>query len=357
MEGAMSQVRDLLRGYQVDLGAIQVCGNMTVVPIVSEQEFSGGVGEVDEVQMTADLDYGALEFTNQGGRVGIVMQGATIITKQNAQDRTVPQATILRPKSKETVGVFCVQQTQGGHIRSDKLKEEFGDEIPYIIMPPSLRSMALDTSYNRPHSYSNLWRGMEGYTGSYGSLRSTSHIVDLYKQYKDQLDTFVAQFEPVHNQLGAIVMIDQEVVAVDIMPTWRSWKKMWRTLIRDSYGAEAIRTAEQGQGIVWHYKLKEDQVTDLDSLEREMQATLGSLIAAIQQKWSEVDKEVTVQAIKKDIDGIHLVSVMSDRFIGQAVVHDEHYVYLSLIPKGSTRQKRDAMRRKSQTYSDEEFGF
>lgn len=353
----MSKVKELLRGYGVDLENLQTVGNMTVIPIVSEQEFAAGVADVDEVELTKDVDYGTLRFTNQSGQIGIVMQGASIITQQRAQDRTVPQATILKGKGSVNVDAFCVQSSQGGHFRTSELKEEFKDEPPYKILPPTLRSLALTRSYGGGHSYSNLWRDLEGYTGTYANLRASSHLVDLYTKYKDDLDKFVAQFEPVPHQLGAIVMIDQEVVAVDIMPTHRSWKVMWKTLIRDSYGAEAIRTAGAGKGIVWAYNLKLDNITDLQSLEDEMHRTVSALFAAIKERWEEVDKEMLVQDVQQDLQGVRRVNVASDRFMGQAVIHDEHCVYLSLIPKGSTRERRENLRRRSQNYSNEEFNL
>jgi hypothetical protein len=359
-EEIMEAIKDLLRGFRVDMASLQVVANMAVVPLVSDQEFTSRVGDVDEVVLNRDIDYGTMQFKNQSGEVGIVLQGATIVTKQAAQDRTIPRAVILKGKAIENVNAFCVQSTQGGYVDASRVGDEFGDESPFFVIPPTLRGHAMAQSRGGGSGYSTLWKTLEKYTGSFSGVRSSSHIRDIYDTYRSQLDTFVAQFEPVPNQLGAVVIIDRQVVAVDIMPTFRSWKVMWRGLIRDSYGVEAMQTAGAGKGEVWHYDLNAGAVSDLESLRSEMHRTLTGLVAAVRQSWEDVDKEALVTSVDNEISGIRLVNIESERFQGQAVVHDEHTVYLSLIPKESTRGAREAFRRanrRSQTYRDGDFTF
>jgi hypothetical protein len=141
------------------------------------------------------------------------------------------------------------------------------------------------------------------------------------------------------------------------MPTFASWKKMWRTLIRDSYGAEAVRSSSQGKGVVFNYDLALKNVTDIESLEAEMHRTVNALTAAIQQQWDKVHKEtVQTQAINR-INQIQLQNVESTGYFGQAVIHDEHCVYMSLIPKGSTPGSPGKFQRRSRIYNDEDFTF
>jgi hypothetical protein len=352
-------IKGFLRGYKPDVENVQIAGNMVMIPLVSEQEFTSSVGEADSVQLRQDIDYGNLSFENQSGNVGIVMQGATILTKQHAQDRTVPRAHILKGKATANVNAFCVQSDQGGYINASQLAEEYKDEeVPFMILPPSLRASALIESRDpREHQYNRMWNTLESYTGSFSNLRSTAAIKNIYEKYKDALDEFVAQFEPVPQQLGSIVLIDGAVAGVDIMPTYLSWKKMWRSLIRDSYGAEAVRTADKHRGTVFNYNLKMDDITDLDSLEAEMHRAVEQLVTAVRMQWSRIDKESVVSQAVDSISGIELVNVESGSFFGQAVVHDEHCVYLSLVPKGSTRGPVDRFRRGSSTYSNDDFSF
>jgi len=351
------EIREFLRGYRPDLESVQVAGNMAVVPLVADQEFSTAVGDVDEVSLKKDIDYGTLCFENQSGRVGIVLQGATIITQQSAQDRTVPRATILKGKQVANVNAFCVQSSQGGYIKANQLTEEFGEESPYMIMPPTLRAHALVQSDGGASGYSRLWNSLESYSGTFSGVRSSSALKDIYAKYKDQLDEFVAQFEPVPNQLGAIVLIDGAVVAVDIMPTYQSWKRMWRALIRDSYGVEAVRTADANKGTVFNYNLNIDDITDLDSLEVEMERATNNLTGAIRQQWNAIDKSSVTVKQTKAVAGVNLKDVSTDKFFGQAVIHDEHCVYLSLVPKGSRPGTGGKFTRRSRIYGNDDFSF
>jgi hypothetical protein len=353
----MDKVKELLRGFRVDLESVQVVGNMAVVPLVSDEEFKSRVSDVDEVVLDKDVDYGTLRFKNQSGGIGIVLQGATIVTQQKAQDRTVPRAVILKGKAVENVSAFCVQSSQCGLIRTDQIADEFKDESPFFILPPTLRASALERANGNRGNFSGLWDSLSKYSGTFAGVGSSSHLKDIYDRYRVDLDKFVAQFEPVPNQLGAIVIIDRQVVAVDIMPTYRSWKIMWRGLIRDSYGVEALRTASAGKGELWHYDLNAKNVTDLGSLRAEMQRTMSNLVAAIRQSWSEVDNDTLVTQVANEITGVRLVNVESERFQGQAVIHDEHTVYLSLVPKGSTTERKTTFKRQSQTYNEGEFHF
>ena len=348
------KIRELLSGYKTDTDNIQVAGNMTVIPLVSDQPFTTGVGEVDDVSLKKDMEYGKLCFENQSGRVGIVLQGATIITEQRAQDRTVPRATIIKGKGTENVGAFCVQSSQAGYIDANRLGDEAKEgDSPFMILPPTLRAKALGAG----DGYDRLWKHLEHYSGAFSGMASTACLKDIYTKYKDQLDEFVAQFEPVPNQLGAIVLINGDVVAVDIMPTYESWRKMWRTLIRDSYGVEAVRTADQSQGTVFHYDLNMDNITDLDSLENETNRTVSQLVTVIKKQWEGIAEADAAAQVTNNIGGIRLSNIEAPEFTGQAVIHDEHCVYLSLLPKGSTRGTRGRFQRRSKIYDNDDFQF
>jgi len=354
------RLQELLRGYKVDRANIQVVGNMTVVPLVNEQEFSSRIGEVDEVHLSRDPEYGVLEFKNESGKVGIVMQGATIISKQHAQDRTVPRAQILKGKSAGALGVFCVQSDQGGHFNPDGVRQERVEgEAPFRILPPTLRTVAIMRSQQQhdSSSYSRMWDDIKAYSQFALGQAHRAHLHDIYDKLKKDLDEFVAQFEPVPNQLGAIVMINQEVVAVDIMPTHRSWSIMWRTFIRDSYGVEAMRSASRGHALPWGQRMNPGNVNSLEDLGQEMDRMVVGLTDGIQRSWAQVHDETVVSQTMNDVSGVKLLGLESDRYFGQCVLHDEHVVYMSLIPKDSDRKRVERFQRRSQTYSNEEFGF
>lgn len=354
------RLNEFLRGYRIDRDNIQNVGVMTVVPIVSDQEFTSAIADVDEVYLKRDIDYSTLQFENRSGKVGIILQGASIISKQRAQDRTVPLANIIKGKQAVNAGAFCIQSSQPGHFNPETLEGEREVGVaPYRILPPTLRRDALLATWlpHGPESYSALWNHITRYIGFEMGPYARAHMEDIYNRLAKDLDQFVAQFEPVANQLGAIVMVNRQVIAVDIMPTYKSWKLMWSTLIRDSYGLEAIRVSKHESPNPWVFQIhgyEPESLEDaLEAIETERNVRCSEISAA----WGAVAAETVVTSAMNKVDGVELLGLESDTFFGQSVLHDNHVVYMSLIPKGSKRQSVPKLRRRSQNYSNEDFRF
>lgn len=357
------RLTELLRGYVPDINQVQMAGNMIVVPVVSTQEFtSENVDDVSSVKLDHDQDYGHMSFKNEGYKIGILMQGATIMTKQEAQDRTVPRAQLIGAKSKIGVDVYCVQPDQGGHINTERLDKEFQDDpIPYRMLPPALRASAFTTSHESTrHSYDSMWSSIEHYSSGFSGIRNRRSMKGVYGELDTQLEEFVAQFEPVDQQMGAIVFINGRLVAVDLMPTYKSWSMMWRTLIRDSYGMEALRSLQHdGAGAqIWDIQVNMEAINDIESLVTEITNSRTGFVEAIRKIWNEHDEDINTsrtQSLPAGGTPVEMHNLDSNRFMGQAVMHDAHCVYLSLLPKGSTRE--DQPRFRQRTYNDSPFRF
>ena len=348
------KLSDFLIGYKPDVRQIQQVGNMIVLPILSEQEFTQNFEDVDAVQLKHDHDYGRMEFCNSGSKIGILMQGATILTRQRAQDRTVPRTKIFAGKAAKEVDVYCVQPNQSGHINLAQLAEEYGNEVSYKILAPGLRSAALEMSSRHDHSFSQLWQSIERYSQGFGGIRR--NLISLYDENTEKLNQFVAQFEPVHNQVGAVVFINNNLVAVDFFPTYRSWSIMWRTLLRDSYGMEALRLIALEGSQMLNYKINLDDIATLDDLETAMNDAETAFIEAVRNLWAgSAGAEVHITKTDR-IAGAECLNIECGDMFGQTVIHDNHCVYMSLVPKGSTYENKPKFKR-SNIYGNDQFGF
>jgi len=349
-------VKDVLNGYRVDSENIQSVGNMTVVPIISDQEFTN-VANINEVKLSADRDYGELEFANHSGKLAIVIQGWTIIDGQHAQDRTVPYAQLIKAgtklmPAKKGVPANCVQAHQGGHFNVGAWEQE-----NFMVLPPSLRSLAIKNSnYNRAE-YNALWSSLRTWVKTMNC--EDSGLTHFYSKHRDTLDTFVAQFEPVDKQLGAIVFINGELVAVDIMPKYETWKAMWRQMIRDSYGAEAIRLQENQGAQVTHPSIDVASVKTVSDLAKAFKETKDEFHNVLKRVISTVcDADMDYENLER-IDELSMLKVNNSDYTGQVVMHgDKHFVYASIV-KSSMRSK-PLVRFKSlrnDPYSDSGFSF
>ena len=131
---------------------------------------------------------------------------------------------------------------------------------------------------------------------------------------------------------------------------------MWRTLLRDSYGMEALRLIALEGSQMLNYKIDMDDIATLDDLETAVNDAETAFIDAVRNLWSgPADTEIQIST-KDRMMGVDRLDFECGDMIGQAIVHDNHCVYMSMIPKGSTRESKPRFRR-SNIYGNDQFGF
>lgn len=227
-------VEDILNGTRT--GRMQSVGHMGVIPILDD-------GAEDESFAPPDLDintshYGTVNVRNRStDRPTIVPTGAGWVVQQAAQDHAIPGAKFVGPGKQETIDVaMCIQQSQGGTIRDG--------QYDLLVLPAPLRAKAL--SMRKEKGYSKLRGPIEEFNTSVSAGRGRGgHLEYFLNQYKDELDQFVAQFELVPGQVGAIVLLDGTVVGIERAPNKDFWTKVWEPLIRVCYGALAIKARQK----------------------------------------------------------------------------------------------------------------
>lgn len=348
----MMQIQELLRGYVVDKGNIQSVGNMTVIPIISDVEFTN-VADVNEVTLKRDPQYNVLEFQNTGGSVGIALQGWCLIDReQHAQDRTIPYAHLIKAANSKMIPANCVQAHQGGHFEASRVKQD-----SFMILPPSLRSIAFKKASYQNADTGALWDDLGKWIKGYDC--HSNGLQYFYSQFEDKLEQFVAQFEPVEKQLGAIVLLNGNLVAIDVLPKYDSWKKCWRALIRDSYGAEAVRIATNDGSVdisptmdISSIESIDDLVNVYESSKVEFYNTVQSIVGSI------VQLNVMFKTLER-ANELTMLKLDNEQFSGQGVLHgDNHFVYLSLM---STKGKSVPVKRftslRREPYADSSFLF
>ena len=352
MPTQMMQIQELLRGYVVDKSNIQSVGNMTVIPITSDTEFTN-VADLNDVKLKRDVTYNTLEFSNQSGQVGIVLQGWTIIEpNQKAQDRTVPHAQLIRAANSKAVPANCVQRTQGELFDVGKLNQD-----KFMVLPPSLRGIALRKSSYTSSNVGDLWEDLGRWIT--GVDCNTNGLQIFYSQFEDKLEQFVAQFEPVEKQLGAIVLINGQIVAIDILPKYSNWKQCWRALIRDSYGAEAVRMATNEGSHDMSPKFDTTKINSIDDLINVYETAKSSFYNEIQRL---VGESIQLSLLYKELERMSELTMLkfeNEQFVGQGVLHgSNHFIYLSLLStKGKSVQTTRFSSLRREPYTDSSFFF
>ena len=119
----------------------------------------------------------------------------------------------------------CIQETQGGLIKSGK--------VDFVVLPTSVRVKAV-ASRNKD-DYSRLWPHLRSFRDKIG-FSGAGNLADVLKRFEKELDEFVAEFELVPKQVGAVVVIGDRVAGVERAPTEAFWQRIWEPLIRVCYG-------------------------------------------------------------------------------------------------------------------------
>jgi len=228
----MLTVESILKG--TGLGPMQSVGQMQVIPLVDVS--SGGVAErfaPPELEVGTH-GYGAVTLRNANDKPTIVPYGAGWVVKQRAQDHAIGSGAFLKAGEQRVLShAMCIQQSQPGLIATAK--------HVLTILPAKLRSKAL--AMRHVDQYSKLWEHITAFNTELG-LSSVANLVTFLSTFEKQLDEFVAEFELVPRQVGAIVLVAGEVIGIERSPSSAYFAAVWEPLVRVCYGSLAVAAAK-----------------------------------------------------------------------------------------------------------------
>lgn len=321
------QLKEILRGCTP--GKIQSVGIMDIIPLLSDDSNDKYVCPVNEEIDMASPNYGTLNFYNNTDKVLIVpMHTSYVVPEKRCQDHAMAHTGVV---NKRSYGHFdsamCVESDQGGHFKRDHYKMS--------ILPFSLREMAFKMKNTK--AYNKLWNHISKFNSDMNVRKTGAHLEYFLTSFKQELDQFVAQFELVNKQVGAIILIDGSVVGVEKAPSYEFWSQIFKPLIRDCYGSLAMATYKSKQKIkASKYKIAmKGNATNLGELQQELITANKETEDNIKELVRELaEQKFTVQK-DEEINKIKLLSLDQENFSGQIVSEDLKPIYLSLIGKES----------------------
>lgn len=313
-------------------GRMQSVGIMQVIPLISDLQDERFISPVAADFSTSA--YGTMVFHNPSEAILLVPVHAGYVLKQRAQDHAMSHAGIVPPLRKRAFDTaICLQQTQAGFVPPGHYE--------MMILPFSLRETAIDRRQEK--KYSKLWEVIRKFNASFG-LQATGHLDIFLEHFRQELDEFVAEFECVPKQLGAIILINGEVVGIERTPSHEYWKSIWSALIRECYGSLAIQMAQAKGEPIFPLKTRVPLGEDVGSLEELLEA-----IEKARQQEEEIARAIVRELLEQSFEttkeeqekGLVVETLASDRFIGQMIRDDERIVYASLIASHKWIKKRD----------------
>jgi hypothetical protein len=316
-------VKDILdkRG----IGRMQSVGPMQVIPILGQDDHSFAPPDVE----AGTSNYGQVFVRNRQGRDTIIPPGSAWIVARAVQDHAIGGGALIPAMAERTIDkAMCIQQSQAGLIKAG--------EHPLQILPAGLRVKALELRHEG--DYSRLWTHISRFKQRF-ELPGVGNFVDFLKCFHKELDEFVAEFELVDGQLGAIVLIDGRVAGIEVAPSTAYWDKVWVPLIRVCYGALALQSIRNAGTAVPPSTRVPLEVLDNSlegltaALEMAEQAEQDVAVAVV---LSVADKRLRVKKRGSDsLNGAKLHAVESAELIGQVVRKNDEIKYASLIATGA----------------------
>ncbi|EMI47292.1 ARPP-1 family domain-containing protein [Rhodopirellula sp. SWK7] len=333
-KNARSQIelREVLRGCEA--GRLQSVGYMQVIPLVLGDENVDLSDDrfVSPMQCDAAVyttSYGTLGFRNSSASTMIIPCHAGYVVKQHAQDHAMAHAGVVAATGDRRYDTaMCIQAAQGGLIAKGAYR--------MLILPHALRENAIEKRATK--DFRKLWDDISTFNESMG-VAGKGHLEYFLKAFKKELDEFVAEFESVPNQIGAIILIDDRVVGVERAPSFAYWQSIWPSLIRECYGSLAIEAAKAGGDRSPDRSPRVQLPLQIESLDE-----LESLIAEIARQEDErarstvrvlLDEPLTLVreeevADKKARVDVTIETTESEHFTGQVIRDGETIVYASL---------------------------
>ncbi len=212
------------------LGDPQSVGYLSITPVLDESgNASNDTFGPPNVHMGTS-NYGEVNLRNNDSeRPTIVPTGSSWIVDERAQDHAIPGAKILKSKELATIDTArCIEPSQAGTISMG--------ERAFSILPMQLRRNAILS--RNVKGYNKLWDSIQNFNKGTGV--NNEALSAFEKKYAKELDEFVAEFELIPKQIGAIIYLNDNVIGIERAPNIEFWKKIWVPLIRMCYGSVAI---------------------------------------------------------------------------------------------------------------------
>lgn len=296
----------------IEFGEAQSVDEMTVLPVVGADR-GEGISDPEEVIFQQTSEYGSMVFQNIGDAIGIgiIPSNTMIISDKKAQDHAMSDVGLV--PAKQTISfnnAACIQAGQGGLLS--------GKQNQYNILPLELRKVLLNTDLRYQKEYSKLWDSIENFLGDIPDVSKSPDLELFFRPYEQQLNDFVAEFEPIDNQLGAVIFFNMQPVGIEIMPSNKHWEYYWRWILRGCYGAQLLKLRLTDKISPQKLDFKDDIASFINDF-------TSSLI-------KQVNQMLALSIIgQKDIGGFQKRFVLSGNTGGDIVVRNDEAVYASIV--------------------------
>lgn len=318
----MTTIKEVLKGAKA--GTMQSVGYMQMIPLLSDIQ-DDRFTTPDKLYVSTS-GYGSLNVRSDEDKPTILPSSVAYMTKERSQDHMLPSAKIITKGKRCYNMAACIESSQGGYMTEGQHK--------LSIAPYPMREGTFTKSALNDKNYGRFWKSIEKLNRTMGS-GTEGHLIYFFNKFKKQLDEFVAEFEPVPNQVGAIFLIDGNVVGIEKTPSTKFWNSMWRPIVRDCYGALAMMYAKEvGASPMSRFPLDTKNINTIADLRLRLDKVNKKEERFVKDKIKNlITKPLAIITTESAALSMDIMTVNNDQFVGQIIKDGEKVVYTSFITK------------------------
>ena len=241
MEKAIQTYLDLIK-----LGRKQSYKNLAIFPLLStysldldylllDEALSEDLIEVVEVDKAGSVP--ELKVVNKSPTMVLILDGEELVGAK--QNRIVNTTILIQGNSTIVIPVSCVEQGRWSYDSPRFSSRE-------RVMSPSLRAMkseqvefSLRSSGEYRSDQSAIWDEISEKAERRGAWSPSMAMAEIYEKDRPSIQEYTRHFSLMDSQVGAVFMINGEVVGMDSLGKPASFSKIFKKLV-ESYALDAV---------------------------------------------------------------------------------------------------------------------
>jgi hypothetical protein len=272
------------------------------------------------LSLTKVTNYGQMILKNSSNRPAIVPLNLGYF-QLGAQNHAMCTSWVLGAgEEREFKDACCIQESQGGYIKES--------DDRFIVLPHSLRKAAL--ALKGKEEYGKLWQSITTFNTQLG-LKARGHLDEMKQAFQPELLQTVYHLEPQPEQTGAIFLLNDEVVGIELAPDAAFWAELHTPLVMYCYAplrlaeAHAQRPATKGEA------LNIEGLTSFEMLKGRYEALQQKRVKTAETMLQDLG-EVTYSSTKEqESKASRLFTIRAGAFAGQMVMNGNQLAYASLF--------------------------
>ena len=222
---------------------------LTVTPLMAPEELAPGyvllddalareVARVTEVSESGSVP--ELLFVNDGDERVLLIDGEELVGAR--QNRILNVSILAGAKRTLTIPVSCVEHGRWSYRRRD-----FTASAQALFARARAKKAAeVTASLRRTGTYDGnqgeIWSDIDAKAAYFRVESSTDSMADLFAEQRALIDQYVAAFEPLPRQTGALFAIGGRIAGMELFDAAATWRALMPKILR-SYALDAIEDA------------------------------------------------------------------------------------------------------------------